>query len=115
MTELWEIGLVIAATFVNGGAPILLKMGMKNVSIKKLLSLVNWKIVGGIFLYGLSYIMTIPAFKSGDISILYPILSLAYIWVALLSIKYLGEKMNLLKWGGITLIIVGVVFLTVGR
>ena len=35
--------------------------------------------------------------KGGDLSILYPFVALTYIWVSLLSVKFLGEKMNLIK------------------
>jgi len=56
----------------------------------------------------------IPALRGGDLSVLYPFVSLSYIWVMLLSIKMLGEKMTKLKWLGILLIISGVSLIGLG-
>jgi len=112
--ELWAIGLVIAATLVGSFGPILLK----KASAKKLSefsSLIkNYHLFGGVFLYGLGTLLFIPALKGGDLSVLYPFVALSYIWVSLLSVRFLGEKMNLIKWGGITLIILGVSFIGIG-
>jgi len=114
-TQLWEIGLVVFSTLFSGSGPILIKKGMdliKKIEIKKIIT--NWYLYLGIFLYGVSYLMTIPALKNGDLSILYPIISLSYIWVCLLSMKYLKERMNIHKWIGIVLIILGVTFIGLG-
>jgi uncharacterized membrane protein len=59
-------------------------------------------------------LLFIPALKGGDLSVLYPFVALAYIWVSLLSVKFLGEKMNKFKWLGIALIIIGVSFIGIG-
>ncbi len=113
-TELWAIGLVISATLVGAFGPILLKKASakKLSNIKSLMS--NYHLFGGVFLYGLGTLLFIPALKGGDLSILYPFVALTYIWVSLLSVKFLGEKMNLIKWMGISLIIVGVSFIGIG-
>jgi len=58
--------------------------------------------------------MFIPALKGGDLSILYPFVSVTYVWVALLSVRFLGEKMNKFKWIGIAMIILGVSFIGIG-
>jgi len=113
-TELWAIGLVILATFVGAFGPILLKKASaKRLSnIKSLMS--NYHLLGGVSLYGLATLLFIPALKGGDLSVLYPFVALVYVWVSLLSVKFLREKMNLTKWLGIALIIVGVSFIGLG-
>jgi|TARA_B100001964_G_scaffold245555_1_gene333372 uncharacterized membrane protein len=113
-TELWAIGLVILATFVGAFGPILLKKASakKLSNIKSLMS--NYHLFGGVSLYALGTVLFIPALKGGDLSILYPFVALTYIWVSLLSVKFLGEKMNFMKWMGISLIIVGVSFIGIG-
>ena len=65
-------------------------------------------------MYAVGTILFIPALKGGDLSILYPFVALAYVWVSLLSVKFLGEKMNLVKWIGIALIIIGVSLIGIG-
>ncbi len=74
----------------------------------------NYHLFGGVSLYALGTVLFIPALKGGDLSILYPFVALTYIWVSLLSVKFLGEKMNFMKWMGISLIIVGVSFIGIG-
>ena len=113
-TELWAIGLVVLATFVGAFGPILLKKASakKLSSIKSLMT--NYPLMGGVFLYAIGTMLFIPALKGGELSILYPFVSLAYIWVSLLSVKFLGEKMNKLKWLGVALIILGVSFIGLG-
>ena len=113
-TQLWAIGLVILATLVGAFGPIMLKKASekKLFSISSLLS--NYHLFAGIILYGMGTILFIPALKGGDLSVLYPFVALIYIWVSLLSVKFLNEKMNKFKWIGIFLIIVGVSFIGFG-
>ena len=114
-TELWAIGLVISATLVGAFGPILLKKASAK-KLSKISSLIrNYHLIGGVALYAVSTIMFIPALKGGDLSVLYPFVSLVYVWVSLLSIKFLGERMNKLKWLGVSLIIVGVSFIGLGN
>jgi len=48
-----------------------------------------------------------------DLSIAVPVASFSYILVALVSIIFLYEKVTLLRWFGIFLILVGVIFVSV--
>ena len=113
-TQLWAVGLVILATFIGAFGPILLKRAsaMKLSSINSLAK--NYSLFAGVGLYGISTILFIPALKGGELSVLYPLVALTYIWVSLLSVKFLGEKMNKVKWMGIALIILGVTFIGLG-
>jgi uncharacterized membrane protein len=52
--------------------------------------------------------------KGGDLSILYPLVSIGYVLTCLYSVRLLKEKMNVLKWAGIFLIMLGVAFIGVG-
>ena len=114
VTQLWAIGLVILATLVGAFGPILLKKASSK-KLSKIGSLItNYPLFGGVALYAVGTLLFIPALKGGDLSVLYPFVSLTYIWVSLLSMKFLGEKMNKFKWIGIALIIIGVVFIGFG-
>jgi len=112
--QLWAIGLIITATLIGAFGPILLKKASaKKLSSIKSLS-TNYYLFGGVALYALGTLLFIPALKGGDLSVLYPFVSLSYIWVSLLSVKFLGEKMNKFKWLGIALIIIGVSLIGIG-
>ena len=113
-TQLWAIGLVITATLTGAFGPILLKKASsKKLSSIKSLS-TNYHLFGGVALYAVGTLLFIPALKGGELSVLYPFVSLSYIWVSFLSVKFLGEKMNPTKWIGIALIIIGVSFIGLG-
>jgi len=113
-TELWAIGMVILATIVGAFGPILLKKASAK-SLSKISSLItNYSLFGGVALYAVGTILFIPALKGGELSVLYPFVALIYIWVSLLSVRFLGEKMNKFKWVGIALIIIGVTFIGLG-
>ena len=114
VTQLWAIALVISATLVGAFGPILLKKASAK-RLSKISSLAtNYHLFGGVALYAIGTILFIPALKGGDLSVLYPFVALTYIWVSLLSVKFLGEKMNKFKWFGIALIIIGVSFIGIG-
>jgi drug/metabolite transporter (DMT)-like permease len=103
---------LIASIASAVGSLFLKKSAAKfKINIKKLLK--NNNLIIGVLLYLITTILCIYALSMEDLSILYPVLSLSYVWVALLSIKFLREKMNFYKWLGIGLIIVGVIFITV--
>ncbi|MBI2102091.1 EamA family transporter [Candidatus Woesearchaeota archaeon] len=113
-TQIWAVSLVVFATLVGAFGPILLKKASAK-SMSNLSSLAtNYHLFGGVALYALGTLLFIPALKGGDLSVLYPFVALAYIWVSLLSVRFLGERMNRLKWLGIALIILGVSFIGIG-
>ena len=113
-TELWAMLLVMSATLVGAFGPILLKKASekKLSNIRSILS--NYHLFGGVALYGIGTIIFIIALRGGDLSILFPLVALTYIWVSFLSVKFLGEKMNKIKWLGILLIIIVVSFIGLG-
>lgn len=114
-TQLWAIGLVVLATLIGSFGPILLKKASSK-SLSKISSLAtNYDLFGGVSLYAIGTILFIPALKGGELSVLYPFVALIYIWISLLSVKFLGEKMNRFKWLGIALIIIGVSLIGFGR
>ncbi|MFH1211489.1 MAG: EamA family transporter [Candidatus Woesearchaeota archaeon] len=109
---LFALSLVVAASVLAAFGSFFLKKGSKNFSFDIISIFKNLNFLFGVFLYFLTTIVFIYALTKGDLSILYPVMSLSYVWVAFLSIKFLKEKMNLWKWLGIALIIAGVVFIT---
>jgi len=110
-TELIAICIVVIATFFGAFGSLFLKKGAKHFSLHPIKLVKNKQLIIGVLLYGLSSVLFIPALKFGELSIIYPITSLSYIWVALISVKYLNEKMNKYKWIGIFFIILGVVLI----
>ena len=66
-------------------------------------------IILGLFLYGISTIFWLLVLSRVDLSLAYPMIALGYVFVLLVSIVFLGEKVNVTRWLGTALIVLGVV------
>lgn len=111
-TALWSIVLVVATGIIGGFGPIYLKKGSGLVDLKDFSTVYKNKfLIAGIFIHGITALMFIPALKGGELSVLYPLVGLAYVWVSIYSKILLGEDMNNLKWTGIVVVLIGVYFI----
>jgi len=108
MAEFLPVLLAVLASGIGAFGAVLLKKGSGKFSSKIREIVKNRSILAGVILYGISSIIFVYALKSGELSILYPVVSTTYIWTALLSSRFLSEKINRFKWIGIALIILGV-------
>jgi len=97
-------------------AQILYKIGSARLSLDIYSIITNVPIIAGLFLYFIGALLLVWALKKGDLSILYPFLALSYVWVPLFSMLLLPvpERMNLLKWSGVVVIMAGVSLIGIG-
>ncbi|MBU1201187.1 MAG: EamA family transporter [Nanoarchaeota archaeon] len=116
MNELSAISLTIFATVIGAFGSLYLKKGSANLHrtiLKNFFKIIfNRELLFGIFLFLFSSVFYVWALKYARLSLVYPITSFSYIWVSLLSVKFLDENMNKYKWFGIILIITGVFLIT---
>jgi drug/metabolite transporter (DMT)-like permease len=103
--------IVAACTVLNAVAQILFKLAVRNLVPTPLGLLTNLPLIGGLACYGLFMIAMVLALREGELSMLYPIIALSYVWVTLLSYTLLKEPPNLFKNLGITTIVIGVAVL----
>ena len=113
-TQLWAMGLTLLATTMGSLGPFFLKRASSTFSLTFKGIFKNTPLLAGIAFYALGTILFIPALKGGELSVLYPLVALVYVWVSLLSMRFLGEKMNAVKWIGIILILTGVALIGIG-
>lgn len=71
--------------------------------------------VVGLFLYALATILILFTYKTADLSFVYPLVSLSYVWVAIFSRLFLKEKLNKFKWLGILLIVMGIALINISN
>ena len=114
------IFMVAASTGFAAAAQIMMKFGaghaMPKIDLAHPATLVAFAlavITNAPLFFGYSMnagmaVLLILALKDGELSILYPIISLSYVWVNLLSMYFFHEHMNFWKAVGIALIIGGV-------
>ena len=112
--------LVVLCTFIGAAAQILFKIGAANLphaGAAQILAnpflLWNAALFAGLSLYGLFTLLFIFALRDGELSVVYPIISLNYVWVMGLSVLFFHEALNPFKVIGVLTIVAGVVI--VGR
>jgi drug/metabolite transporter (DMT)-like permease len=102
--------LVFACTILGAGAQLLIKTGMSpgHFSPHLLAILTDIPLIAGYSLYGINTLMMVLALKDGEMSMLYPIIALTYVWTTLASYTLLHEPSNMYKNVGIVTIVLGV-------
>ena len=109
------VGLVFSCTILGAAAQVLMKTGANHMSHPGLVSMVaNLPLMGGYCLYGLSTLLLVLALKDGELSLLYPVIALTYVWVTVLSFLIFHDDINPWKLTGIVLIVLGVAVLGKG-
>lgn len=112
MVEFTPILLVLIGSFIGAVGTFIIKKGTTKHSFFAL-----WKskyLWQGFFFYVISTLLYIVALDKGELSVLYPLVSTAYIWTTLFSVKYLGERMNKYKWLALIGIVIGVSLIGIG-
>jgi multidrug transporter EmrE-like cation transporter len=107
-TPLSSIVLVLTSAFIGSFGAVFLKLGAEYMrpGIKGVIS--NWRLALGIGLYLLSSVFFVMGVAQGELTILYPMVSLGYIWTLLWAYLFFKEPFNRSKVLGLVLIIAGV-------
>jgi len=106
------VGLVMVCTLLAAAGQMFIKTGASQLT-----SISPWEmvhtapLVGGYSLYGLATVLFVLALRDGELSVLYPLISMTYVWVTFLSVWLLGEGLNFFKLAGVGLIVLGVTLL----
>jgi multidrug transporter EmrE-like cation transporter len=114
-TPLSSILLVFTASFIGSFGAVFLKWGAGRLH-RDLASLIyNWRLAVGIFLYLLSFVFYYMGLRVGELSVLYPMVALGYVWTVVWSKFFFGEPFSPRKIGGLLLIVCGVALLKLGN
>ena len=113
-----SLSLVFLCTLFGVAAQFLIKTSTAHamftgsagrLSVTALLT--NYPLWAGLACYGVSTILLILALRDGELSLLYPVISLTYVWVVALSVVAFHEALNVWKVVGVGLICTGVALL----
>ena len=113
--------MVFGCTILGAAAQILIKTGLKTLPHGGTLfdmlfsGLTDWHLMLGLTLYGGSTALLVLALRYGELSMLYPVIALTYVWVSVLSLLYFNESITIYKGAGLTLIVGGVCVLGMGQ
>ena len=102
------MALVFSCTVLGALAQLLIKKGTTLITPDLMSILTNVPLIAGYSIYGVNTLLMVLALKDGEMSMLYPIIALTYVWTTLLSYTVLGEPSNLYKNIGIITIVIGV-------
>ena len=106
------LSLVFGCTVLGAAAQILMKTGANHAAHAGLMVLfTNLPLLAGYALYGLSTVLLILALREGELSLLYPVIALTYVWVTVLSFWIFHDRINPFKLTGIIVVVVGVAVL----
>ena|ERR1035437_5531687 len=108
-----SIGMVFVAGVIGSFGAVFLKLGAARLN-KNLLSFVNGRLVFGVVLYLGSAAIYTTALQGGQLSVLYPMVSLGYIWTLLWARLFFQEAFTRQKIAGLGLILLGVALVGMG-
>jgi len=102
---------VFAAGFIGSFGAAFLKAAAGRLRGNFASVLTNWHLGAGIILYGLSSVFFVRGMAAGELSVLYPMVALGYMWTILWSRLFFGEPLTWGKLGGLALIFGGLAML----
>ncbi len=110
------IFIVLACTLLVATAQYLIKLGANHLSHAGLLATLIGiftipQLFAGYCLYAVFTVMFVYALRHGELSVLYPLIALGYVWVTITAVVAFHETMNPLKLAGLAVIIAGVAVL----
>ena len=109
------MALVMVASFLGSFGAVFLKGGANKLSLSIPGIVHNWRLAIGVLFYLTSSVFFVMAQKQGQLSILYPLVSLGYVWTLLWARIIFHEHLTKSKFVGLGLILAGIVFLNLGR
>ena len=110
-----SVVLVLFASFIGSFGAVFLKLGAEHMhgSLKRLLS--NYWLAVGIVLYLLSSVFYMMGVSQGQLTVLYPMVSLGYIWAIVWARIFFKEPFTMAKVFGLIMIIFGVALINFGN
>ena len=105
--------LVFCCTILGAAAQMFIKSGANHLSQPGFVGavvgmLTNPMLFTGYALYGMNTVLLAIALRDSELSLLYPVIALTYVWVSILSVTMLHETMNFMKAAGIAAIVCGI-------
>ena len=114
-TPLSSILLVFLAALIGSFGSVFLKAGAGRLHFDIRTLVLNWRLAMGVGLFLLSSYFFILGIRRGELTILYPMVSLGYIFTLLWARLFFGEPLTRNKFLGLGLIIAGIVILSLGK
>jgi len=114
-TPVSSMAFVLGGSVIGSFGAVFLKSGALALRRHWSSLVFNWQLALGIGTYLLSSVLFVKGLSNGELSVLYPMVSLGYICTLFWSRLFFNEQVTRAKIAGIGLILVGIVFLGFGN
>ena len=112
-TPLSSMLLMLVASIIGSFGAVLLKLGAAELN-KGFWHILNIKLAAGVVVYLVSWYFFVLGIRHGELSVLYPMVSLGYIWTLVWARLFFQEAITRQKFLGLALILLGVFFVGLG-
>jgi len=75
----------------------------------------SWRVALGVLLFLLSSVFYVLGIRHGSLTVLFPMVSLSYIWGVIWAKIFFDEPLNRSKVFGLLLLSIGVIFIGLGN
>src|SRR5215475_1240724 len=99
---------VLSGSFIGSFGSVLLKAGAIRLERKWSSLLLNWRLAAGAGIYVLSSLFFLRGVSNGELSLLYPLVAVGYIWTILWARVFFNEPLTKMKFVALFVILVGV-------
>jgi len=114
-TPLSSILYVLVGSLIGSIGAVLLKSASSKLARDWRVLIRNWNLAAGVAAYGISSVFFVKGLSEGQLSVLYPMVSVGYICTLFWSKIFFGEELTRSKFAGLGLIIAGIVVLQLGN
>jgi len=112
-TKPWAILIVIFCTVFTSTGSLFMKLGADRISFSLKGLFDGYFVIVGLALYFIGFVLLTFSFRHGELSVLFPFISLSFVWVAILSYFVLQEPIMPIEIAGVAAIVFGVVLIGV--
>ena len=114
-TPMSSILLVLVGSFFGSFGAVFLKLGAEHMKGSLARLLTNYWLATGVVFYLLSSVFYMMGVSQGELTVLYPMVSLGYIWAILWARLFFKEPFTKAKISGLLMIVVGVGLINLGN
>jgi multidrug transporter EmrE-like cation transporter len=106
---------VVLGSLIGSFGAVQRKAGTQRLEMNLRSLITNWRLGFGVLLYVLSSVFFVFGLRHGELSVLYPLVSLSYVWTTFWSKAFFGETITCNKIHALGLILAGVTLLGWGK
>ena len=112
-TPLISVVYVLIASVLGSFGAVFLKLGSARLD-KGLIHIISWQSFAGVALYLASSMFYVAGVRNGELSVLYPMVALGYVWTLIWSRWMFRERITQQKVIAVVLILFGIALIGIG-